>query len=276
MYGGTMNNSLQHHEHYDDPLNLIAAQYVLGVLTHSARARVKTRIQQERELRELVQAWERRLNPLAGMVAPEPVPEHVWQAILQKIEHARKAANDSVNNPDQGQTHRDQPTNDQPVTLTDVRYKRWKAWAGFSTAVAAVLALFIVFDPNGFVPMVHFPHEETLVQATQDIAVLSSSDKTPTWIVRQQKDTLLLTSLRADSVPTAHDLELWSIQGNQAPRSLGVLHVKEGQATLPQTALNLITQDSVLAISLEPTGGSPSGAPTGAVLYTGTIVKAAG
>jgi anti-sigma-K factor RskA len=37
---------------------------------------------------------------------------------------------------------------------------------------------------------------------------------------------------------------------------------------------DLVRQGSVLAISLEPTGGSPTGAPTGPVLFTGTLVEA--
>jgi len=50
-------------------------------------------------------------------------------------------------------------------------------------------------------------------------------------------------------------------------------HVKDGQATLPQVTADLIAHDVTLAISLEPKNGSPTGQPTGAVLYTGKIVQ---
>lgn len=258
-------------DNVNDTLNLIAAQYVLGVLSASARERVKARMLQEKNLRELVYAWERRLNPLAGMVAPEPVPPHLWQAILQKIEQDT-AANDTLTDAANDFSDRLQ---DNPLPVpTDVRYRRWKSWAGFSTAIAAALALFIIFDPNDIVPVVHLPTSQTTAQQAQDIAVLSTSDKNPAWIVRQQQGQLILVNLNAASIPNQHDLELWSIQGSQAPRSLGVLKLSNGQASLSGIPQQLLGKDSILAISLEPAGGSPTGAPTGAVLYTGSIVKA--
>lgn len=263
-----MNETHETKQH--ETLNLIAAQYVLGVLAGAARERVKSRMLQEKVLRDLVYAWERRLNPLAGMVAPEPVPAHVWQAIMQQIEQADTTLHDAAS-----PLWLQNPASDaaQPA-LTDVRYKRWKTWAGFSSAIAAALALFIVFDPSDVVPMVHLPSSQTIAQQVQDIAVLSSSDKTPAWIVRREKDQLVLLNLNAAAVPQQHDLELWTIQGNQPPQSLGVLQMRNGQAVLSNIRAGQISKDSVLAISLEPVGGSPTGAPTGEVLYTGNIAKA--
>ena len=260
----TQHDDLQH-----DTLNLIAAQYVLGVLSASARERVKARMLQEKDLRDMVYAWERRLNPLAGMVAPEPVPAHLWQAIMARIEQAGSANDANFEAP-----LSDTLLGSAPLAArNDMRYKRWKTWAGFSTAVAAALALFIVFDPNGIVPIVHSPTAQTVAPPMQDIAVLSSSDQHPAWIVRRQQGQLLLVNLNAADIPAQHDLELWSIQGSQPPRSLGVLHVQDGQASLSSIPQQLLDKGAILAISLEPVGGSPTGAPTGAVLYTGNIIK---
>lgn len=253
-----------------DTLNLIAAQYVLGVLSASARERVKARMLQEKDLRDMVHAWERRLNPLAGMVAPEPVPPHLWQAIMAKIEQA-----DTL----QDSGFKAQPLSeallrtDSPPARTDIRYRRWKTWAGFSSSIAAALALFIMFDPNGIVPLVHLPPQQTTPLPIQDIAVLSNSEKNPAWIVRSQQGQLLLINLNAASVPAQHDLELWRIEAGQAPRSLGVLKLNHGQAVLSNTHQHLLLRDTVLAISLEPKGGSPTGTPTGTVLYSGSIVR---
>ncbi len=269
-----MNQPHDHKQH--ENLNLIAAQYVLGVLSSAARERLKARMLQEPDLRDLVYAWERRLNPLAGMVAPEPVPPHLWQAIIEKIEQTGTASTSALERP----LHERLPANDSPAAPTDIRYKRWKTWAGFSTTVAAALALFIIFDPNGIVPVVHLPTTQTTPQTAaqqeQDIAVLSSTDKTPAWIVRRQQGQLQLLNLNAAAVPDQHDLELWTIQGSQAPQSLGILKMRDGKATLSNIQASQLSKDSVLAISLEPAGGSPTGSPTGAVLYTGTIVKAQG
>jgi len=68
------------------------------------------------------------------------------------------------------------------------------------------------------------------------------------------------------SVPTDKDLELWALpQGETRPRSLGVLP-PSGRTLVAQLAPN--TQ---LLVSLEPKGGSPTGQPTGPVLYGGWL-----
>ena len=68
------------------------------------------------------------------------------------------------------------------------------------------------------------------------------------------------------TVPTDKDLELWALpQGETRPRSLGVLP-PSGRTLVAQLAPN--TQ---LLVSLEPKGGSPTGQPTGPVLYGGWL-----
>lgn len=242
-----------------DPLNLIAAQYVLGVLSASARERVQTRMLREPELRDLVHGWERKLNPLSGLIKPETVPPHVWQMIDAQINHRVQAV----------ATPATVPSNTPTAPANDTS---WKLWTGFSSAIAASLALFVILRPEP-TPQVITTPPVVVQQVIRDLAVLSSSDNTPAWIVRQQDNQLVLVDLSAATVPSDRDLELWSIQGSAAPRSLGLIKVEDGQAKLSQVQRELISKDSVLAISLEPTGGSPTGAPTGAVLYTGKIVR---
>lgn len=253
-----MSTPLSHEQH---PLNLIAAQYVLGVLSASARERVQTRMLREPELRDLVQYWERKLNPLAALVKPEQVPPQVWQMIDAAINHQTAPVS--------------RPTpivSAAPAPSAPANDGSWKLWTGLSSAVAAGLALFVVLRPDPTPQIIQSP-PVIVQQVVRDLAVLSTSDNAPAWIVRQQDQQLVLTDLSAAAVPSDRDLELWSIQGSAAPRSLGVIKLKDGQAMLSQVQSDLISKDSILAISLEPTGGSPTGAPTGAVLYTGKIVR---
>ena len=70
------------------------------------------------------------------------------------------------------------------------------------------------------------------------------------------------------TAPAGRVLELWAIQGDAAPASLGVLP-DEGTARLTLPAAYHGAEGLVLAISDEPPGGSPTGAPTGSVLATG-------
>lgn len=62
--------------------------------------------------------------------------------------------------------------------------------------------------------------------------------------------------------------ELWLIAGENAPVSLGLI---EGE-TVTRPVANM-PEGAVLAISLEPDGGSPTGQPTGPVLVTGVVTK---
>jgi anti-sigma-K factor RskA len=62
--------------------------------------------------------------------------------------------------------------------------------------------------------------------------------------------------------------QLWLIAGENAPVSLGLI---EGE-TVTRPVANM-PEGAVLAISLEPDGGSPTGQPTGPVLVTGVVTK---
>jgi anti-sigma-K factor RskA len=68
--------------------------------------------------------------------------------------------------------------------------------------------------------------------------------------------------------------ELWALPQGAAPKSLGV--IPPGaivRVPLPATAEELLTSIPALAVSLEPPGGSPTGQPTGPVLFSGSIER---
>lgn len=67
-------------------------------------------------------------------------------------------------------------------------------------------------------------------------------------------------------------LEMWLIAGDNAPVSLGVWPKGQANAVLDIPAdLALQMAGGVLAVSDEPEGGSPTGAPTGDVLAVGQV-----
>ena len=286
----------------DDPkdlLNLIAAQYVLGTLSNSARLRFQTLMQQQPALRQLTHAWERRLNPLANLLEPQDVPAHVWQQIEAKLDILNQLSgnHNAMSQPENAGVV-DTSTTDTSLANTNPASAKplntpidnskntaksegqnqaandsfWQPWAWVSTAIAASLALFIAFKPQPL-PITQPPVVvQTQPAPSRDIAVLSDDSKQPAWIVRQQGNALLLSQINNYQVPTDRDLELWSIQGNAAPQSLGVIRIQQGKAILSVAQTRLLAADAILAISLEPKNGSPTGQPTGSVLYTGKVV----
>ena len=74
---------------------------------------------------------------------------------------------------------------------------------------------------------------------------------------------------------TDKTLEVWLVPPDGTPRSLGVLPSPEGGTTValslpPDLAEALATSE--LAVSLEPSGGSTTGVPTGPVLFSGAVL----
>lgn len=68
------------------------------------------------------------------------------------------------------------------------------------------------------------------------------------------------------------DFELWMIEGQNPPVSMGVIPV--GATThmaVDEASKAKLAAGAVLAISLEPTGGSPTGQPTGPVVAAGPL-----
>jgi anti-sigma-K factor RskA len=72
----------------------------------------------------------------------------------------------------------------------------------------------------------------------------------------------------AGAAPPDKSYELWAVAPNTAPRSLGLVE----EASLSRVLDVPPSGDLTLAVSLEPKGGSPTGAPTGPVVFTGALV----
>jgi anti-sigma-K factor RskA len=74
--------------------------------------------------------------------------------------------------------------------------------------------------------------------------------------------------------PADHSLELWYIAAaGGTPRSLGLVDQKRRQAVLPAAARTGDLAGATLAVSVEPPGGSKTGAPTGPVIYSGKLIQ---
>jgi anti-sigma-K factor RskA len=69
-----------------------------------------------------------------------------------------------------------------------------------------------------------------------------------------------------------HALELWVIPSGGKPHSLGLVDpARPIKVVVPPELRPHVTADSVLAISVEPPGGSPTGQPTGPVIANGKL-----
>jgi anti-sigma-K factor RskA len=128
----------------------------------------------------------------------------------------------------------------------------WKSWFAGAAAAAAlgVVVLFVLPGPN----------------LPQPLTSLAAEGSALRYNVSLQGDDLRITRVAGDAAGAGLVHEVWLIVGSAAPISLGLI---EGEGlSLSTTGL---APGMVLAISLEPTGGSTTGAPTGPVLVTGVV-----
>lgn len=103
------------------------------------------------------------------------------------------------------------------------------------------------------------------------IMVLNDAQQHGQWIVSadSRRQYLSITPLRPNAIAAQNSLQLWLIPAGKAPISLGLLH--SNASTHVAIGNKTLTPDAMIAISLEPEGGSPTGQPTGPVLYSGKI-----
>lgn len=224
----------------------LAADYVAGTLQGGARRRLESLLPAHPALRDAVHAWQDRLAPLSATIEPQAPPTEVWQRIEARIDQRARS-------------------------LVAPRPRWWQqlgVWRGFAAVagVAALASSLRLFAPTpALVPVIVVLGPTSAVSgdgsaaAARPAIVASISGDGRAVVTRP----LARVAHGADRV-----LELWAIPTSGAPRSLGV--ISADGATVVQRG-RLLGEASALAVSLEPPGGSPSGAPTGPVLYSGKL-----
>jgi anti-sigma-K factor RskA len=227
---------------YSDPKlrDLLAGEYALGLMPPRARARFERLMAADAGLERLVADWTERLAPIdasAAAVTPSP---RVWRAIERETQ-LRAAP----------------PARTAPGGF----FESLAFWRGFGLAAAAVAAALVVYVAVGLGPA----REPTVV------AVLADSTGTPAFIATQaaSTDEVSVAPVRAQSIEAQKSFQLWAIAGG-APKPLGLVSATPGRRLLvPASA---VATGTVLAVSLEPEGGSPTGLPTGPVLFQGKVL----
>ncbi len=219
-------------------------EFVLGTLPADERARIAERLKSDAALRQVVREWQARLAPLDATAAPVPPPRELWQAIEQATAAAPASAPVASN-----------------VFALRRRLAVWRSAAIVAGALAAGLAVVAVIDRLAVPPT---------PEGGRYVAVVDSGGHEPALIaeVDTTTGTITVRSVKAET-PAGHSLELWHVTEGHAPRSLGILKAGLDAQTIKSVAGPV---EGVIAVSVEPEGGSPSGAPTGPIVYTGRLI----
>jgi anti-sigma-K factor RskA len=250
----------------EDGEDLAAAEYALGVLDPTARAAVEARSEADPTFAGEILAWVLRFAPLMELVTPvEPSPA-LWgriQASIARSEERRAAATPVVGAPPATPP---EPANDRTTRGGGL----WRAWAVGASAVAAAALLFIgvrVLSPNALSPSATGGH--TLVAR---LLLKDGGGGVVTVAYDPQRAVFYMAPDADFSVPAARSAELWLIPADGKPRPLGVMDPsKPASLPIPASYRPLARPDAVLAVSIEPLGGSPTGSPTGPVIAGGGL-----
>ncbi|MBW4090131.1 MAG: hypothetical protein HIU82_03330 [Proteobacteria bacterium] len=245
----------------DDPdRDLLAGEYVLGTLSPAERAAAAALAVLDPAFARIVAAWERRLMPLAELAQATPPPAELWARIESALDAAplaAPAATLAAAGPGPavaaGTTTR-RPTESAAVRRARRSIRIWRASTAGALALAAALAGLIVLRtaPPG------------------SLAVLAPRDGGPPLLALGTRpgELMIRPAGTLAAVPPGREMELWALpQGAHQPRPLGALPPAGRRLAVP------LRPGTEIMVSLEPAGGSPTGLPTGPVLYAGRLER---
>lgn len=226
----------------------LAASYAAGTLRGPARRRFEALLPSHPALRDAVMSWQARLMPLTLAVQPQTPPDRVWHKIEARLWPVTPAA----------------------VSAASAWWQRlsvWRGLAGLATVTVISMSLWLANPGPALAPVV------IVLQATPDAAAAVGAGSSFVASVSGDGRALVTRPLQQVALQPGRVLELWSVPPQGAPRSLGLISA-DGSTVLsrdklPATLLSGGTQ--ALAVSVEPPGGSTTGAPSGPVVYAGKL-----
>ena len=223
--------------------DLVAAEYVLGVLPLAEREATTRRIETDPAFARLVDAWQVRLTSLSAAYADVTPPAGTKTAIDRRLFSTAAS----------------------PAATSGSVWSSLALWRGLTLAALVAFAVAIALPYAGGPALK--PAEQRLVASLAD----DGTDVRYLAVYDAARHEIGLSQVAGER-GQGRDFELWVIEGQNAPRSLGVIPVGDNVRVSVAAAVGrAVATGSVFAISVEPQGGSPTGAPTGPVVAAGDL-----
>jgi len=227
--------------------DILAAEYVVGVLPAEERWTASARIERDAAFARIVDGWEVYFAPLGSGYAPVEAPAAAKAAIDNRLFASSTAS----------------PARDSASSAG--LWSSLAFWRGLATAAVAALAIYAGST------LLRQPIQEPAAQPL--FASLAAEGSDVRFLAAYHPSTGEVGLSKISGQPGADRVyELWLVEGQNAPVSMGV--IPPGPATrLAVSASNRakIAAGAVLAISVEPPGGSPTGKATGPVVAAGDL-----
>jgi anti-sigma-K factor RskA len=219
----------------DDEDRLLAAEYAIGVLQGTDRDSFAKRIAADPAIAAEVRYWDEHFAGLTDQIAAVIPPSRVQSQIEKRLF----------------------ATGNDVSAWNSLGLWRWLALSAF-IALIAFAGWTMSSGPTG-------PQTALVAQ------VAGETHPVKLYAFYNDATGELRLNRTAGSAAANRSFELWLIVGRDAPISLGVLPAETMTHLKVPSNLRGKLNGSLLAISDEPAGGSPTGAPTGAVLGTGQL-----
>lgn len=235
---------------YDQELR--CAEYALGLLdTETYRAFEQT-LHADPALQEMLARWQRHFASLAEDIAPREVPARVWLRIQHDLGFLPERSA--------------QPAGSGRIWWNNLTLWRWLG-AGASVAALALLAVDL--------SSLHRPPPAVTIAANGYMVTSLAAQGGPanwTATIDMHNARMVVVPANSPKVASNRSTELWLIPPHAKPIPLGVFATDHpASLALAPEVLAQVDEQALLAVSVEPLGGSPTGQPTGPVIATGTV-----
>jgi anti-sigma-K factor RskA len=222
--------------------DMLAAEYALGMLNTDARAEASRLEGTDSAFAEAVKAWKRRIS-------------------ANKASYA--AANAPAAQPAPHDERQSAPAREAVPASSRAGFWRFMALA---TAVALVISLATQMRETA-------PAPGEMIVAALDAEGAADAGVRFIAVYDPARKAARISTLSGNPAE-GRDYELWLVAGEDAPISLGILPRGDGaEVKIPQMMEARLVSGATLAVSEEPTGGSPTGTPTGPVVASGSARK---
>lgn len=225
-----------------DDRDRLAAEYALGTLDAAERTAATRLRADDPDFDRLVTDWENRLAPLSDGLPVAAPSENLWPRIVAGIDPAPSSG--GVDN----------------VVVLRRSVRSWRMATFATGALAAALALFVVDRELLRTPS----------PAGAYFAAVNRGGDMPALIVRVDlaNHSVMVRPVDAETPPD-RSLQLWYVASGKPPMSMGLVGKDRDRMPMPS---DMEMKNGMFAVSVEPMGGSPTGAPTGPIVYKGMLV----
>jgi anti-sigma-K factor RskA len=223
----------------------LAGELVLGLLEGEAKAEAERRLASDPAFAREVEGWRMRFSEFDSNTPLRPVDEQLWRKI--------EAALPSTATPD-------------PAASAWTRF--WNSLALMrATALGASLAVLVLAVGLGFA--IKAARQQPVM-----VAVLLDGDRAGAVVHAFADGRTVLLPLTSINVPPGRAIEVWTLPSRErGPVSVGLMS-QARSLELSLKDLPPTRPDQLFELTLEPATGSPTGRPTGPILFKGNTAMA--